>query len=1617
MKTNDFIIRKCLTCILVLALFLMSGGYAWESKAYADAAIESAVNGEEADGSTTIMPMADTFLNGGSNVNQNYGADPTLQVRTWAGDANYTRESYMQFDLSGYVGDIGSAKLNLYAAIINPNGSPYNFQLYGTEDDTWDEELVTWTYKPSLDHYLANVNVGLTWRWIQVDVTSFVKAQLASDKVASFGMSQNAKSGALIHINSKENGANQPYLTISGMRNDASSPLWADGSSVQVTQMNATGIQISWSEAEDSNEVTGYRVYRNGILMATVEGTSWHTSISEADMDKTFTYKIEAGNSSNHWTNDGPYVSATIPTTKLVQTKIGNVFMDNEPIRFQVATLRPDITWSVNDMRGANISQGSAVNENGNVLIDVPFSGHGYFTFEASVKGEGLEPIKLKTSFAVLSPFDVSGIEESPFGIATHLHRGQKKVVPLIQYAGAKTIRDGIEWRVLERTKGEYDFSPVPDDYMAELEKHGLNMLFVSGFNNPYYDNNATPYTDAGREGFANYVEAYVQQYKDQMVAAEAYNEFNGGFGKRGNSPANSQPEYYYKLLKKTYETVKAKHPDFPVIGIVASEDAMDWIEEVFRLGGLQYMDAVSVHPYRYPDAPEGLADSMEELKALIRQYNDGQLKPIWATEFGYPTFQSTRGVDELTQANYMVRYYVIALASGIEKTFWYDLVNDGVRVDYNEDNFGMLRNAADPMGAFTPKPAYAAYAAMTRELTGAEFVREETIGGDIKSYVFDQSGQQVRAVWSLSPVSAAILTEDPIQITDMMGNSNTYTPYQGRVYVSLNGEPIYVKGNIQGMEENAMFTVIGEETVAGEQALFNVRMNNTASQSADFILNVEESSYAIFAGGGQNTEFTVTVEGLKEPGTRLLTGTVMSGTDQIGLLRHAVAVGPSEEIRIRPILTGSDSESKTLQLKVTNLSKRNELRVDDVRWQLGANSGQMTIDQSVSPNSTSGFEIPLENIPNGQSYTLNVTVNYGDNKTFVYSGKVEFNPIYAATVQLDGYPDSSVTANTASINLSEGTVRVSGYGGSGDLSGEVWLNFDRDHFYLTAEIKDDTFAHPASGKDIWNNDSIQFAISNGLPAEDVNYYEYGISQTPDGPQIYRWLTPSGVANGLVTNGELQVSRDEDQQKTRYELALPWSELLPIQTDEGVISFSLLVNENDGGLRRGWIEWGSGIGEGKAPGKFRTMQWLRGTSPEIFIDGVQDGERYRDAATPIIQVEDADDDLRDVEILLDGNAWTSGTSVLAKGEHTLVVTAADNAGNKVMETIRFSVFHSTVLETQTAAGEYSDVVWMHAVLKDQSGATLGGELVDFHVGGIYKGTGQTNEHGEARFEYQIDQGVLDGSDIQNVLFKAMYNGSEEGYYEDAEADGALAVSKEQASVIFTGSASAEVNGMLTLQATVIQDLDGSYGSLQQLPIQFILSRMNPDGTLSPVESSVSGNVYETDAEGSVSVSIQLPTGLYEVKTELLDNPYYKNAVQVSTVAIYDASAGMLQMNGFIDIEESGSIIGDKAKKIQMNVKAGHGEKKDSIRIHATPQGMDIELTETDWIIIADGGSAYVQGRFDRNGEQHTLRLTLQLRDGETPIIAMQIWKGLDTTVFPVFQTIEKPLSGNASVHP
>ncbi|MBN1208650.1 MAG: PD40 domain-containing protein [Myxococcaceae bacterium] len=75
--------------------------------------------------------------------------------------------------------------------------------------------------------------------------------------------------------------------------------------------------------------------------------------------------------------------------------------------------------------------------------------------------------------------------------------------------------------------------------------------------------------------------------------------------------------------------------------------------------------------------------------------------------------------------------------------------------------------------------------------------------------------------------------------------------------------------------------------------------------------------------------------------------------------------------------------------------------------------------------------------------------------------------------------------------------------------------------------------------------------------------------------------------------------------------------------------------------------------------------------PVVTITGVTNGALLKDAAVPVVAVQD--DHLASVHISLDGVPFLSGTAVTTDGQHELVVRATDLAGRETVESLQFTV--------------------------------------------------------------------------------------------------------------------------------------------------------------------------------------------------------------------------------------------------------------------------------------------------------------------------------------------------------
>ena len=483
------------------------------------------------------------------------------------------------------------------------------------------------------------------------------------------------------------------------------------------------------------------------------------------------------------------------------------VFPDNGPASITLRTQRPSgsLAYSITDYSGAVVGTGTATASGGQATLTFTVPTDGYFVLSVS-DATSTPPAPLTIPFAVVAPFAAPA--GSPFGVMTHFADAalyyDPSLATVIATLGVRYVRNDMFWAGIEQTPGQYAFPLDDERFMASVGQSQLSPVLILAYNNSLYDQGLTPYDNAGIAAFANYAKAVVVHYGAQVKQVEVYNEYDGKFS---TGPCAKSATCYVALLRATYAAVKSVRPDVTVIGGALVGVDLTWLGQVFNAGGLQYMDAISLHPYQQAPETGPLDGQMRAVESLVEQYNAGRPKPIWVSELGWSTCCNI--VDEPTQARYLVRGAVLALSGGAQQFTWYDLLDDGN--PYNpdhatnpDDHFGLMMPPGNA-GYFTPKPAFVSYAVLARQLASATFLRTESdphTGGRCYDEVFARNGTSIRVLWSTgSAVNVIVAASTPITVITMMGQTRQYTPdSSGKIALTVSPDPIYLLGAISGV-------------------------------------------------------------------------------------------------------------------------------------------------------------------------------------------------------------------------------------------------------------------------------------------------------------------------------------------------------------------------------------------------------------------------------------------------------------------------------------------------------------------------------------------------------------------------------------------------------------------------------------------------------------------------------------------------------------------------------------------------------------------------------------------------------------------------------------------------
>ena len=241
---------------------------------------------------------------------------------------------------------------------------------------------------------------------------------------------------------------------------------------------------------------------------------------------------------------------------------------------------------------------------------------------------------------------------------------------------GAHWVRTSLTWMHNEPINDQYDYS-VWDDYVANCTKHNLKiialLLWPPTWLNLSVRNYVPPeYIDYWLE----FVNTTVRRYNETIAAWDIWNEPETKRYWKGPI------EEYYYLFNRTVNLIHDIDPDLYVIGPSFCPYGQGYfppnIEDMFKLGILQQLDAITFHCYYYD--PDTLYQAITQYVILGNKY--GFKGDYVITEMGNPSDGGTYifTVTPEKQAENVIKNLVIASALQIKTCVYFcsrDLATD----------------------------------------------------------------------------------------------------------------------------------------------------------------------------------------------------------------------------------------------------------------------------------------------------------------------------------------------------------------------------------------------------------------------------------------------------------------------------------------------------------------------------------------------------------------------------------------------------------------------------------------------------------------------------------------------------------------------------------------------------------------------------------------------------------------------------------------------------------------------------------------------------------------------------------------------------------------------------
>ncbi len=808
--------------------------------------------------------------------------------------------------------------------------------------------------------------------------------------------------------------------------------------------------------------------------------------------------------------------------------------------------------------------------------------GNDYYQLTAELIRNGEVKAKAATSLFVTTPLpkDYYSTPDPAFGVW-----GLNPTQELQRLGGAKWDRQ-LFFTVFQKK----DAKPTPPTEEQIAKRGPVKIIRCMNILNPF--KRMVPVPEQDRAKLAKQLETEVSSKRGLVDVWETQNE--PMVGENFHGTMNDVMD----IIKLESAVVRKSDPGRTIAGIcinpMNANQFAQYIGYYKKHGIDKYIDAVMLHPYipgaQNPDA-SGYVETLNRLQKEL-QAIAGRPIPMYISEIGYSTKPGGE-VTELQQAAYLARVVILnRTIKELKACVWHiGIWNDAT--SQRELDFGMLRKFQKKSPVREPKPAFGAWATVSRMTYNAKPVKELNIGRKVRVWLFDRNGSPLLIAYSLlpEPVDFRIVMNTPeVTITEVCGKTRKQTLKDGVLSLRLTEAPVYISGgNLEDFSNsrfNAKFSP--EDLSVAPSKISKVEITLPSEMaSAGNRLKIQSSLPLKQEITGSNLHWNaaISVPAGTLPGEYDLFFRLEDKGNSKYIWQKSLTVkAPMELEQVRPLLS---AEKPAIQFTV----RRNAADGRGTKLEILEN-GQ-TVLAKTTLGTESSKKLTLSNPSTGRknSYSARFTAPNGFTWTQLLPADIAPVKIPFLRKAVD-LPQETWPA-AGRYQLAGGMLSLHGMKGTFDRpEGTVTLAYDNEYLYFAVEVKDKDFMPQASAASLWNGDSLQIGVSvpqnrmirpNNDGIQETAYAEFGVKADGKAPDSWVWASMNLNLMPLHQPVPGIVMKNSYGDGTiHYRFAVPWK-TLNIKPAAGMpLGISVLVNDRDPAGRH-WLEWFSGIANGKDP--------------------------------------------------------------------------------------------------------------------------------------------------------------------------------------------------------------------------------------------------------------------------------------------------------------------------------------------------------------------------------------------------------------------------------------------------